>query len=315
MFALELGKTTMSRMGNHGTYYENGITIIGNHNVVNGDGCTVMGNHNIVRGSRCNVMGNHNCVSSTCTVTGNFNTYLDGGSAGSYAVGVPAVNKRTGNIVVNSAIGSANGAGNIVIDGANVFDSAIGFVPGSRNPPFVSYGSIDSVGSMPSFSGTATFNGNCTIGRQDFSLTGGRTLTLLNIRAESHILRNGTTTIKLHNGHELEYKDQSMTYDGKPVPLDFLFSMHNVTNSLTLEFSEFLDFLEDLPSQEPARLDGADEETEDESRACVVCLDNVKCCAIMPCAHMCVCIACGKKVTQSCPICRGAVKSVKRIFG
>ena len=46
---------------------------------------------------------------------------------------------------------------------------------------------------------------------------------------------------------------------------------------------------------------------------CCICYSNSKDHAIVPCFHMCVCSVCSKRIHQ-CPICRGPVDRIQRIF-
>lgn len=48
-------------------------------------------------------------------------------------------------------------------------------------------------------------------------------------------------------------------------------------------------------------------------RACCVCREKEKTHAVAPCFHMCVCFACSTLIT-SCPLCRGPVVSIHRIY-
>lgn len=72
--------------------------------------------------------------------------------------------------------------------------------------------------------------------------------------------------------------------------------------------------------------DKHDVETENENDACIVCMNRKKACVNSPCAHVCLCIACARTVaygepkeprergTVHCPLCKVALKSIKRIF-
>merc|ERR1711879_148432 len=56
---------------------------------------------------------------------------------------------------------------------------------------------------------------------------------------------------------------------------------------------------------------------EDEGGACAVCLEQPANAAVVPCGHMCACYACLEMLQISsslCPICRGPVDSVIRIY-
>lgn len=46
---------------------------------------------------------------------------------------------------------------------------------------------------------------------------------------------------------------------------------------------------------------------------CCICLTNEKDQAVVPCFHMCVCSGCSTRIRQ-CPMCRGPVERIQRIF-
>src|SRR5690242_7318034 len=43
---------------------------------------------------------------------------------------------------------------------------------------------------------------------------------------------------------------------------------------------------------------------------CVVCMEKLSNCIILPCAHLCLCSSCAPKIKQSCPLCRAPIQSV-----
>ena len=48
--------------------------------------------------------------------------------------------------------------------------------------------------------------------------------------------------------------------------------------------------------------------------ACLVCFGAVETC-FLPCGHACVCMVCaGKLFGQPCPVCRGTVEELHRIY-
>lgn len=73
-----------------------------------------------------------------------------------------------------------------------------------------------------------------------------------------------------------------------------------------------------LPKRKsPARplLQGLDRATDDETRACVICITNEKQCAAVPCGHLMYCISCATKRQETkCPMCRKKIKDVIRIY-
>jgi Zinc finger, C3HC4 type (RING finger) len=62
------------------------------------------------------------------------------------------------------------------------------------------------------------------------------------------------------------------------------------------------------------------EEEEDEKQtqrvdmSCVVCTDLQRDMYIYPCMHLCVCKACGLRLNGVCPICRGTIKNLQRVY-
>ena len=57
---------------------------------------------------------------------------------------------------------------------------------------------------------------------------------------------------------------------------------------------------------------------EAEEALCVVCMDAPKSHVIRPCMHMCTCEACTQQLqeqgAQSCPVCRGPIEGIERVF-
>ena len=56
-----------------------------------------------------------------------------------------------------------------------------------------------------------------------------------------------------------------------------------------------------------------------EDTLCVVCITNPKCMLIRPCNHACLCIDCAKMLTteavlRECPLCRGDITGLERIY-
>ena len=50
-----------------------------------------------------------------------------------------------------------------------------------------------------------------------------------------------------------------------------------------------------------------------DSESCVVCLDEAKSHALVPCGHRCVCGPCSERLAQ-CPVCRQAVTMSMRVW-
>lgn len=67
-----------------------------------------------------------------------------------------------------------------------------------------------------------------------------------------------------------------------------------------------------------ARIQGQDAEADDDDKACCICLVNQKCCSILSCGHRCLCIGCANRCIdekmKNCPVCKGPVERIARIF-
>ena len=53
----------------------------------------------------------------------------------------------------------------------------------------------------------------------------------------------------------------------------------------------------------------------DDDKLCCFCISNPKTMIIQPCGHWCICEDCQAAVTNECPMCRGLVTSIQRLYG
>jgi hypothetical protein len=68
-------------------------------------------------------------------------------------------------------------------------------------------------------------------------------------------------------------------------------------------------------SPDPPGIRGQDTPTDSDLEACIICLTNLKCCAVVPCGHRLFCISCANKdVSDRCPSCRGPIEKIIRVF-
>ena len=67
------------------------------------------------------------------------------------------------------------------------------------------------------------------------------------------------------------------------------------------------------PEPEPPRPASTDASTEPAAAECTICLDGNPEYAVVPCGHRCLCASCIKVVSE-CPVCRGVVTAVLRVF-
>ena len=267
-------------IGNHQTYRENGISSIGNHCVIYGNDCQVVGNHNIVYGHRCHVTGNYNQIhTDDCVVTGKYNTWRELYSSSEPSpsstvhVGYGSIGSQSSSNIQNTFSGSLNG------------------------------------GMMQNFGGIQNIFGG-TIARQTLKLGSSKRLTLLNISGTSMQIAGDETRIQW-NGHELLCNEREFTYDKKPVDADRLFEAYGASNSLDIQWN---DFVLQIPIKDKRKkLDPKDdEETDNPGLSCAICMENKKAVSFN-CGHVCVCIACSIELKE-CPLCRVPITKTKRAF-
>lgn len=81
---------------------------------------------------------------------------------------------------------------------------------------------------------------------------------------------------------------------------------HNGLKSPSAHFT----FLARTPTPEPEVVCPKDNDE------CVVCMDNPKSMVIVPCGHKCLCANCVAQVQQQrvCPVCRGTIEKIVRVF-
>jgi len=47
---------------------------------------------------------------------------------------------------------------------------------------------------------------------------------------------------------------------------------------------------------------------------CIICFDNIKTTAFIPCGHLCCCFNCADNCNLKCPICRTENKTIQKIY-
>jgi len=55
------------------------------------------------------------------------------------------------------------------------------------------------------------------------------------------------------------------------------------------------------------------ETASDEDKSCIICLENERCVALIPCGHLCLCRECSASQTK-CPVCRTPIREFLRTF-
>ncbi len=123
------------------------------------------------------------------------------------------------------------------------------------------------------------------------------------------VIGKGNTIIGDHNeseGDENEHIGNHNTAHGKGCTCQ---GESNVYNGSRVNMQDVR-----LPSKSHV-----DEAATGDSDACAVCLLNKKCCAAMPCRHMCLCVACSHGLARDankivCPVCRTPLEEIMLMF-
>jgi hypothetical protein len=103
--------------------------------------------------------------------------------------------------------------------------------------------------------------------------------------------QSSTTTANSRNQQQ-QPNYNSNTAESETAPLNPQRQQHSSSTETTPNNNNNGDILED-----------------DSDRACVICLQNRKVVALLPCAHLCVCRQCSSMIDQ-CPLCRGKKESL-----
>lgn len=107
--------------------------------------------------------------------------------------------------------------------------------------------------------------------------------------------------------------DNSITAEPTPAdrPLDDTSEDREAgTISLSMARLELADAI-----SEPQHQNEADSELcEADSGLCVICWEGPKTHVVVPCGHQCVCDSCSSAIGQRCPMCRGDVERVVKVF-
>ncbi len=63
------------------------------------------------------------------------------------------------------------------------------------------------------------------------------------------------------------------------------------------------------------RIPGEEKATEiDSDRTCVICLSDIRNHMAFPCKHVITCDVCSKERMDTCPICRGIIVTIEKIY-
>ena len=68
----------------------------------------------------------------------------------------------------------------------------------------------------------------------------------------------------------------------------------------------------ELPPSAPAV--GGEGETDEDDGFCIICFERRVDCAILECGHACICMACSSGLRGECPVCRGTISRVVKLY-
>jgi hypothetical protein len=120
---------------------------------------------------------------------------------------------------------------------------------------------------------------------------------------------------KIAHIYQIPVEEQTMMYDGMVRGDADLISTFSKDRSMTLIRERWFKNPPMVPLKPPELPVGEDVPSEVETDACAICLENKKCCVVMDCMHLCLCIGCARELKQpSCPLCRVKYTSIKRVY-
>jgi hypothetical protein len=140
-----------------------------------------------------------------------------------------------------------------------------------------------------------------------YDLTMGRVGRGMSVHAGPRFVRGG---IEL---------DNSVAPRTRPISMNLLFA--SAGDSQAMVSTSMSTTPSTRPAEKPPSIDeGEDELCSEESKQCVVCMDNRIKALVLPCAHACLCLSCAGKIRagaagkSECPICRKPIQDVMKIF-
>ena len=64
----------------------------------------------------------------------------------------------------------------------------------------------------------------------------------------------------------------------------------------------------------PAPGVGGEGEADEDDGFCIICFERRVDCAILECGHACICLVCSSGLRGECPVCRGAISRVVKLY-
>jgi hypothetical protein len=339
----------MELVGNYQNFVGSGRRVRGDYNKVTGAGCTVIGNYNNVTGNSCTIYGNYNkivgnngravgdgnkLVGVGCSATGNYNKFNGkdkdkdkdvGGKKGGYFIGGMSMSngrisfhgrREVGEVIEVSDCVRVQGPDGEVV----CFDSYVdahGMTYNSRsrgrgegNATMFSRLAPSSSSSSSSSSSTSSSSASST------TTTTTTTTTVTATAPEAHVpgmqgpvVISGNSVVcgcVVNNGTFTYSAPRAKAEDNKQ-------EEKKKEEEKTEYYDTKLKETGDVKADDKAALDVV----------CVVCNENMKKVALVPCGHRCLCVKCGIELADraekeakklECPICRGHAKCLTLVY-
>jgi hypothetical protein len=317
--------------------------VTGDNNVVRGSFCTVEGRNNDVRGSFCTVEGRSNDVrGSFCKARGTDN-YCAGTGSKTMGSGDSAPPSLVDNLVglaanpttVNISLGSVTGThAQAVSTGTTVAtysDDIPPPPPRRRGGGLRIGGSVGAIGvgargfvvSQRDRRSTAAALGVSSAGVSKTPRASrlSRTSLYLQGPAVNKIVRSSSGTRTTLNGVELP----PGTSIGSQISTSSGTIIDGIDSAIADQIIEkYGDDTEQQQQQQQRKtlkqvletLEGKDRPEEDDDKQCIVCCEQKKCVALIPCGHTETCVKCALELVKdggvnlTCTVCSGETKTV-----
>lgn len=122
-----------------------------------------------------------------------------------------------------------------------------------------------------------------------------------------------------YTGGPIHIKQYCSSYSSENTSSEYTSSSQSISSSSS--FVSYSSLLKPISFKIHVPNGFQDTKAESEKDSCVVCLENKKCCLLLPCSHLCICLTCvntGKDNVESgefrCPLCRASIQSCNVAF-
>jgi hypothetical protein len=270
-------------VGNNLKISGDGNTVTGNNNTVNGDGNTVTGNNNKINGDGNRCTGNNNTLKGDGNTATGANNTINGKAAG-------GVGKKRGNS--GFSVSASNIGGRTGQDGSWSTISPFGGVMNFNNHPGSVIGNVGDGGEIQ---------------------IGGSVL--------RGVAPGATIQKDANGGWSMRTGGVTMSFGGDGVVMntfgEALSPCMSPPSSPPPESPKYVEVPRETEKDDPVAEDAPD------ASSCISCTESVSVCVVLPCMHKCVCCKCARELGKDgtaeqksvkCPICRGEIEAIKRVY-